>query len=159
MSEQVKAKATVYGLGIDSPVFFDEAELDNIPEKGMYHGIYVDKEYLVSIEYIGYFANKYDVFKTTKINGEETYYYTGGSYDRPQIYEGNYQGDYFRWQPSFISQYSDLNNLYNVFRARGIIFQNDIYAQKTLDNVILNTNFGNMTYYQNAPRLVRSKSC
>lgn len=122
------SQMTLYGIGIDSPVFLDLNEYENFPEDGICGHVgeraYLNYDVIDTIDYLGSFDGKSDVFKKTSKTGEVTFYALDIQDGIPYVLEGKISSGKLSWYPSSID---DLRYTYKGFRERGIVFEYDFY--------------------------------
>jgi len=106
--------------GIDGEYFETEEELNEYCKNNK---CYVNTPFIV--DYMGAMAGRRDVIREIDSDGNVTLYtavdedgYATYNHDR-SVYRGEFIWEY---------NYGGLRNLYSIFRNRGIIFNNDVYA-------------------------------
>lgn len=119
---------TLFGVGIDSPVFLDSEEYKNFPEDGICGPVgeryYLNYDAIDTIEYLGIFAGRPDVFKKTTKTGEVTFHALDTSEGIAKVLKGVIDDGKVLWYPSDIESLWDT---YKGFRERGIVFNYDYY--------------------------------
>lgn len=106
------------------------------------HKISMDDMFV--LEYIRYFANRSDVIKKTSSNGLSIFYTVSNEYGY-EVYnhEKSLKEKNYVWE----FNYGEIEEMYNIFRNRGIIFENDVYGRiEENHKLVLKTNLGKVLF-------------